>query len=76
MHSVNGTTKLSLNRLCFLQAEDGRVVKVSYPKSEGMEVANVKKGIVSAFQANLRKKRREWKEMPQVVIWRDTSEGD
>ena len=56
MHTVKGTTKLSLNRFCFLQAEDGRVVSVIYPKSEGMEIANTKKGIVSAFQANFEKK--------------------
>ena len=40
---------------CFVQADDGRVVNVSYPKSEKMEVANAKKGIVSAFQANFEK---------------------
>ena len=42
-------------RFCFVQAVDGRVVNVSYPNSEMMEIANVKKGIASAFQANFKK---------------------
>ena len=43
------------DNFCFVQASDGRVVGVSYPKSERMEIANAKKGIVSAFQANFKK---------------------
>jgi hypothetical protein len=55
MHKVQETWLLYSKGFCFVQADDGRVVNVSYPKSEKMEVANAKKGIVSAFQANFEK---------------------
>ena len=54
LHRI-GIEGLFGKRFCFVQADDGRVVNVSYPNSERMEIANVKKGIASAFQANFKK---------------------
>lgn len=40
---------------CFVQTADGKIADVIYPQGENIQVANVKKSIASAFQANFRK---------------------
>ena len=40
---------------CFVQTADGQIADVIYPHGENIQVANVKKSIASAFQANFRR---------------------
>ena len=40
---------------CFVQTADGKIADVIYPQGENIQVANIKKSIASAFQANFRK---------------------
>ena len=40
---------------CFVQTADGKIADVIYPQGDNIQVANIKKSIVSAFQANFRK---------------------
>ena len=40
---------------CFVQTADGKIADVMYPQGENIQVANIKKSIASAFQANFRK---------------------
>ena len=62
----DGTSQLSpqagsLNDLlfakdfCFVQTADGKIADVMYPNGESIQVANVKKSLASAFQANFKK---------------------
>ena len=39
---------------CFAQYSGGQIVSVFHSQSEEVEVVNIKKGIVAAFQANFK----------------------
>ena len=41
---------------CFVQTADGLIADVIYPEGENTQVANIKKSIASAFQANFQNK--------------------
>lgn len=43
------------NDFCFLRSKDGSLLKVFHPRNERMDIVNLKKAIVSAFQANFAK---------------------
>ena len=40
---------------CFVQTADGQIADIIYPHGENIEVANIKKSLASAFQANFRR---------------------
>ena len=46
---------LFAKHFCFVQTADGKIADVIYPQGENIQVANIKKSIASAFQANFRK---------------------
>ena len=54
-------------QFCFVQAENGRVVEISYEKDSHPEGVNLKKSIAAAFQANLNNQEEEEEEDPQSV---------
>ena len=53
--------KIFEKKFCFVQLNDGQIAEVIYPEEEDMNIANIKKAIASAFQANFaqEKLRRE-----------------
>ena len=53
--------------LCFVQAENGRVLEISYEQSSHLEGVNLKKSIAAAFQANFQKQEEEEEEDPQSL---------
>ena len=60
-------TKLFSGQFCFVQAENGRVVEISYEKDSNPEGVNLKKSIAAAFQANFQNQEEEEEEDPQSV---------
>ena len=50
---------------CFVQTEDGKVVKAYYPREELPEIVNFKKSIAAAFQANFKGTEEEEEVDPQ-----------
>ena len=59
--------KLLANWFCFVQTEDGKVVEVYHPKDELPDIANFKKSIAAAFQANFKGTEEETEVDPQSV---------
>ena len=60
-------TKLFAGHFCFVQAENGRVLEISYEQSSHLEGVNLKKSIAAAFQANFQKQEEEEEEDPQSL---------
>ncbi len=52
----NLNDQLFAKGFCFVQTADGLIADVIYPEGENTQVANIKKSIASAFQANLQSK--------------------
>ena len=51
---TESANKLLSGEFCFVQGEDGKVLSVYHDPSEKTEIANYKKGIAAAFQANFK----------------------
>ena len=60
-------TNISSGHFCFVQAENGRVVEISYEEGSDPEGVNLKKSIAAAFQANFQNQEEEEEEDPQSV---------
>ena len=59
--------ELYSGQFCFVQAENGRVVEISYGEDSHPEGVNLKKSIAAAFQANFQNQEEEEEEDPQSV---------
>ena len=60
-------TKLFSGQFCFVQAENGRVVEISYEKDSHPDGVDLKKSIAAAFQANFHNQEEEEEEDPQSL---------
>ena len=60
-------TKLFSGHFCFVQAENGRVVEISYEEDSHPEGVHLKKSIAAAFQANFQNQEEEEEEDPQSL---------
>ena len=60
-------TQLFSGQFCFVQAENGRVVEISYEEDSHPEGVNLKKSIAAAFQANFQNQEEEEEEDPQSL---------
>ena len=58
--------ELYSGQFCFVQAENGRVVEISYEEDSHPDGVNLKKSIAAAFQANFQNQEEE-EEDPQSV---------
>ena len=59
--------ELYSGQFCFVQAENGRIVEISYEEDSHPEGVNLKKTVAAAFQANLQNQEEEEEEDPQSV---------
>lgn len=54
-NTTQAVEELLKKPFCFIQTSNGKIVSVQHDKNETTSVANFKKGIVSAFQANFKR---------------------